>query len=295
MFSDSANAQFVACGGEVLDDFFTATAICTNISDAAERAECTSEARNDSKEGNLLCREQRDARRELCAELGEARYEPDWDPALRRRLFEPHHPNPYFPLGIGHQWEYESEDETVAIEVLDATKLIDGVTCIVVNDRVEVDGESSRTPTTGSGSARTARSTTAARARGTSRASKATIRRSGARRDRRLLEGGPRRRPFGHPLPGDAGRGQVYRQEWSASNAEDAARVLSTSFGCGGDPELDEFVPEALAELLCAADDCIVTGEFSPLSPGSFERKYYARGIGLFLEVHPDSVRSCSW
>lgn len=33
--------------------------------------------------------------------------------------------------------------------------------------------------------------------------------------------------------------GAVYRQEWSPNNAEDAARVLSTSYGFGSDPELD--------------------------------------------------------
>jgi hypothetical protein len=46
-------------------------------------------------------------------------------------------------------------------------------------------------------------------------------------------------------------------------------------------------VPEALAALLCAAGDCVVTGEFTPLDPEVFERKYYARGVGLFLEVDP--------
>jgi hypothetical protein len=31
----------------------------------------------------------------------------------------------------------------------------------------------------------------------------------------------------------------------------------------------------------------VVTREFSPLDPEVFERKYYAAGIGLFLEVNP--------
>ena len=111
--SDTANAQFVACGGEVLDDFFTATAICINLSDPAERAECSAEARDDSKDGNQLCREQRDARRELCDEIGEDRYDPDFDPAHFDANFNSlTHPNPYFPLGIGHHWEYASEEES---------------------------------------------------------------------------------------------------------------------------------------------------------------------------------------
>jgi hypothetical protein len=35
--------------------------------------------------------------------------------------------------------------------------------------------------------------------------------------------------------------------------------------------------------------DCVVTRNFSLLEPGVIERKYYARGIGVFLEVKPGS------
>lgn len=82
--------------------------------------------------------------------------------------------------------------------------------------------------------------------------------------------------------------GQVYRQEFAPGVAEDAARVLSTTYAFGSDAELDAHVPQPLAELPCAAADCVVTAEFSALDPGAFERKYYARGIGLFLEVSPE-------
>jgi len=81
--------------------------------------------------------------------------------------------------------------------------------------------------------------------------------------------------------------GAVYRQEFSPGNAEDAATVLSITYGYGTDAELDRFVPPALARHLCAANDCVVTGEFTPIEPTAYERKYYARGIGLFLEVDP--------
>jgi hypothetical protein len=79
--------------------------------------------------------------------------------------------------------------------------------------------------------------------------------------------------------------GQVYRQEFSPGVAEDFATVLSTSYGFGSDPDLDEFVPQDLADLLCGARDCVVTRESTPIEPGGFQRKYYARGIGLFLEI----------
>jgi hypothetical protein len=78
--------------------------------------------------------------------------------------------------------------------------------------------------------------------------------------------------------------GEIYRQEWAPGDAEDAAEVLSTTYGYGEDEELDEFVPQELAELLCNGD-CVVTRDFNPLEPDAEERKYYAPGIGPFLEV----------
>jgi hypothetical protein len=81
--------------------------------------------------------------------------------------------------------------------------------------------------------------------------------------------------------------GEVYRQEFSLGNAEDLVEVLSTTYAFGNDPELDQFVPQQLAELLCSSD-CVVTKDYTPLEPGVFERKYYAPGIGRFLEVNPD-------
>jgi hypothetical protein len=81
--------------------------------------------------------------------------------------------------------------------------------------------------------------------------------------------------------------GSTYRQEFSAGNAEDAAMVLSTTYSYGHDATLDQLVPPALAQLLCAAGDCVVTAEFSPLSPGNLEHKYFARGIGFFLATKP--------
>jgi hypothetical protein len=76
----------------------------------------------------------------------------------------------------------------------------------------------------------------------------------------------------------------VYRQEWVLLDAEDAAEVLSIAYGFGADPELDAFVPQDLADLLCS-DDCLVTRDFTPIEPDVAERKYYAPDIGLFLEV----------
>lgn len=40
----------------------------------------------------------------------------------------------------------------------------------------------------------------------------------------------------------------------------------------------------ALINHLCA-NDCVVTENFAPIEPDVLEHKYYAPGIGVFLEV----------
>jgi hypothetical protein len=95
--------------------------------------------------------------------------------------------------------------------------------------------------------------------------------------------------------------GDVYVEEASLGNAEDVTEVLSTTYRFGsGAPELDELVPPALAQTFCSRRDCVVTKNFSLLEPGIFARKYYAPGIGVFLEVEPDEGKairlvSCSF
>lgn len=85
--------------------------------------------------------------------------------------------------------------------------------------------------------------------------------------------------------------GQAYRQEFSLGNAEDVAEVLSTNYVFGGetdDPDnLDYLVPGELANHFCPDKDarCLVTRDFTPLEPDVEERKYYAPNIGVFLEV----------
>ncbi len=86
------------------------------------------------------------------------------------------------------------------------------------------------------------------------------------------------------PAPGD-----VYLEEFSLGNAEDATEILSTTYIFGNNAELDRFVLQQLAQRLCSSGDCVVTKSFSLLEPGIVARKYFARGIRFFLEVDPDS------
>ncbi len=87
-----------------------------------------------------------------------------------------------------------------------------------------------------------------------------------------------------HPKPG-----QAFRQEFSLGNAEDVAEVLTKTFACDDRSKFAELVPGSLTAFGAAAcddSDCVVTREFSPLDPGVSEWKYFAPGVGMFLEVN---------
>ncbi|MDQ3831666.1 MAG: hypothetical protein M3361_20700 [Candidatus Tectomicrobia bacterium] len=285
--SRTAKAVFRACQSEVRDDFFIAKATCISVSDDVERAQCFADARASRRESKELCREQRTGRLDACKSLGEGRYDPDFDPANFDDPRNPTNPNPYFPLGIGNQWEYRGGAETNTVQVLNQTKAIAGVTCIVVRDKVFNDGDLAESTDDWFAPAKDG-----------------TVWYCGEEvKNFESFEGDDPRRPELVSIDGSfkAGRdgdkpgiifqasptpGQVYLEEFSLGNAEDVTEVLSTTYAFGSNPELDQFVPEPLAERFCSGD-CVVTSNFSPLEPGVFARKYYAPGIGVFLEVNP--------
>ncbi|MDP3938865.1 MAG: hypothetical protein Q8R92_12130, partial [Deltaproteobacteria bacterium] len=135
--SRTATMAFSACGSEIRDDYAIAMAICLNVSDDDDREECTSDAKEEYQEATARCRVQLDGRRDLCEAIGEDRYDPDFDPALFDTNFtNPPHLNSHYPVRIGNHWEFEGAGEHIVVEVLNETKLIEGVTCVVVNDVV---------------------------------------------------------------------------------------------------------------------------------------------------------------
>jgi hypothetical protein len=291
--SETAEVQFSGCKFEIQDDAHKAKAICINITDSQERKQCFIEASTALKESNKLCEAQRKARKQLCNAIGEARYDPDLNPANFDQDFT-HltHPNPYRPLGIGNHWKYEGGGETVFIDVLNKTKLIDGLTCLVVRDTVVLNGELHEDTLDWFAQAKNG-----------------DVFYCGEEvKDYESFDGDNPREPelieiagsfkqgrngdkAGITFKGKSVVGDIYRQEFSVGNAEDVVQVLSTSYSFGSNAELDKFVPPALAKALCANKDCIVTGEFTPInpSPEGFARKYYAPGIGVFLEVVPST------
>ena len=284
--TQTANALFEACEDEVESESFIDKAICINISNSKGRKECLDEREDALEEGNQLCQEQHDGRLDACKSLGEDRYDPDFKPALFDDPKNPNNPNPYFPLTIGNIWEYAGGTEFNTLEVLNETKLIDGVTCIVVRDQVFKDGDLVEDTDDWYAQAKDGntwycgeevkdfesfdgdnpRIPELVSIDGSSKAG-----RDGAKPGIIFLAS---------PAPDD-----VYLEEFSLGNAEDVTEILSTTYAFGSNPELDQFVQQQLAERFCSDGDCVVTKNFSLLEPGIFARKYYGLGIGVFLEV----------
>ena len=67
----------------------------------------------------------------------------------------------------------------------------------------------------------------------------------------------------------------VHGQEFLLGEAEDVGLVIS----------LGETVTVPYGTFT----DCLQTEDFSPLEPGVFERKFYAPGIGVILEIDLES------
>jgi hypothetical protein len=290
-----------ACRFEATDDFYKEAAICNNYSESEERIECQQAAAASRSETLESCSAQLTARRELCTEVGEGRYDPEFDDIdFETNFRNPSRINEYYPLRVGNKAELRGGGEVVKIEVLNKTKLIDEVQCVVVRDVVTVDGK-----------LKEATDDWLAVERG------GNVWYCGEEvKDYEFFEGDRPQAPqlvsrdgsFKAGVSGDkpgilflgAPRvGKVYREEFSIGNAEDVSKVLSTTYSYGANPALDRFVPPALAQMLCARD-CIVLLAFTPMDPGVVEHKYYARGIGLFLNVKPASgeivqLTSCNY
>jgi hypothetical protein len=184
--------------------------------------------------------------------------------------------NPLFPLPVGRILTYEADTEdgleTNTVEITSQTKVILGVTCVVVHDQVYLDGE--LTEDTLDWFAQD---------------QDGNVWYMGE--DSKELVGGVVVSTAGSWEGGVDGAtpgivmwgtipdvGLTYRQEYYAGEAEDMATILAT----------DEMadVPYGMFS------GCLKTGEFTPLEKDTYEEKYYAPGIGDVLEVDQDDVRT---
>lgn len=285
--SQTADSLLTGCNAQANADADVKNAICINYSDTNERDECFSDLKDEKTEARHLCQQQHDWRLSACNLLGEKRYDPSFEPADFDSDFSNlTKPNPYFPLTIGDKWKYKGGGEVNTVEVTNQTKQMEsGVNCIVIVDKVFTNGQ--LTESTNDWFAQ---------------ALNGDVWYCGE--DTREYETFPGDHPQKPELIDNEGsfkagrdadkggiiflanpkKGKVYLEEFSLANAEDATVILSNSYSFGKDSDLDQLVPQALADRFCS-NDCVVTKNFSLLEPGVIDRKYYAKGIGVFLEV----------
>jgi hypothetical protein len=288
--SQTARTLFQACGFERQDAYWVDVARCLNVTDAAERGTCYRDAAGARRDHAESCQAQLDWRLAACDKLGDAPYDPEFDAVdFEKDYTHPSTTNPYFPLTPGTQWIYQGGGEVNRIKVTNRTKRIDDIDCLVVHDQVFLNGSLKEDT----------EDWYAQHKNGDVWYCGEEV------KDYESFDGDRPRRPELVKVDGSfkAGRngdkpgvifrgaprvGEAYLEEFSLGNAEDVTEILSASYTYGLNRDLDEFVPAALARLLCAGEDCVVTKNYSLLEPGVIARKYYAPGVGFFLEVKPD-------
>ena len=283
--TQTADMLLDACQASVVDDGAVGEAICINIEDTKDRNDCLDDLADSQDEASQLCEDQHDTRLAGCGVLGEDRYDPDFSSARFDNPKNPSHPNPYFPLGVGKHWEYRSATQVNTVDIVNETKMIAGVKCIVFRDLVfekgliheatddwYVPGKDGSVWYFGEEvkDYETFKGDNPLRSELVSIDGSFKAGRDGAK---------PGIIALANPQVGDA-----YLEEFSLGNAEDVTEILSTTYAYGNDPVLDQGVPALLAKRFCKGN-CIVTKNYSLLEPGLFARKYYARGVGTILEV----------
>lgn len=190
-------------------------------------------------------------------------YDPVIDPANFVTVIN----NPYLPLRPGTTWVLrgtsDGEAEVNTVRVTSKTKVILGVTCVVVEDVVEADGELAEKTFDWFAQDREgnvwyfgedSKEYEGGRAVSTEGSWEAGV--DGAKPGI-VMKANPR-------------VGEIYRQEYYVGEAEDMAEVL----------RLDGTVKVKYGLF----DNVLVTKEWTPLEPGVEENKYYARGVGLLKE-----------
>lgn len=260
----TAHAAQTACVLGANSDSELAKAKCLNTSAAPAARACRQAATDEKKEALEDCKDQLEARIDVCRELGPAIYDPPIDPNNFGTTVD----NPFFPLTPGTTYVYETQTqdglERDVVEVTSQTRQILGVTCIEVHDAVSLEGvlaedtldwyaqdlsgnvwyfgENSKTIENG-----------------------LVVDLEGS------WEAGVDGAKPGIVMKAAPQVGDIYRQEFLLGEAEDIGRVLSLN--------------ESATVPYGSFTGLLMTEDSSPLEPDAVEHKYYASGIGTIMEV----------
>ncbi|MCZ6659061.1 MAG: hypothetical protein O7C67_17370 [Gammaproteobacteria bacterium] len=287
---ESARLLRYACEFDTREGLLEATAICLDSS--APDDACFAAAEDEFAEDREECADVLEARQELCEVLDDAVHEPDFGEEFAANFIDPLligngiAPNPYFPLVQGNRWTYEGTfidddgeevTETIVVTVTDATKLIDGITCLVVNDVAVEDGEVIEN--TDDWFAQDLEGNVwycgeiaenFETFEGDEPEEPELVDIEGSWKSGREGSKAGMLIPF-EPEPGD-----VIRQELAYGDAEDAVEIVSVT--------ASESAPGG-----SCTETCLHTIDFTPLEPGVTEDKYYVPGIGLIVEVDAET------
>jgi hypothetical protein len=269
---NTSTAAQTACEADGKDDRWIAVGNCLNLAEAAARQLCIADAKDARAEKSQECDDQFAARESLCEAVGQAPYDPVIAPANFHSPQETAaQPNPFFPLVPGTQWVYVGGGEKDTVTVTGNTRVILGVTTTEVHDVVADENTLATLEDTLDWYAQDLQGNVwyfGELAQQFENGRLAGLEGS--------WTGGVEGAKPGIIMEATPKVGDVYRQEFSLGNAEDAAEVLSTTG--------NETVPAA-----DCAGACLVTRDFSPLEPDVEENKHYKSGVGLILEVDPAS------
>jgi len=262
----ASKASIQSCKLEAATTVALANGACANLSTKEAVKACKAEAKAVFKEEKEDCADQVDSHKALCEQLGKAPYDP---PISQADFLSPAataaSPNPYFPLVPGTVWTYAGGGEVVVVTVTNQTRVIDGVTTIVVRDVGSVGGVVEEDT----------EDYFAQHVNGSvwyfGELSKSFEDGQLVSLHGSFLAGVDGAKP-GIIMQATPTVGQVYRQEFALGVAEDAGEVISITG--------TESVPGA-----SCAGTCVVTRDFNPNEPGGEENKFYAPGIGSILEI----------
>jgi hypothetical protein len=204
------------------------------------------------------------------AEQSAANYAPDIDSSNFVKGVD----NPYFPLEPGTTWVYEGRTpegtERVEDTVLQETKRIMGVECVVLRDRVWLNGE--LIEDTVDWHAQDREGNVWYFGEYTKEYENGKVVSTGGS----FVAGEEGALP-GIIMPADPKVGDSYRQEYYRGEAEDMAEVISLD-GAG----LNDAVSTPYGSF---REGVLVTKDWNPLEPEILEHKYYAPGVGLIGET----------
>lgn len=194
-----------------------------------------------------------------------ADYHPALDPAHVADIID----NPYLPLTVGSQWEYEGTAdegvETITVVVTGERREVMGISAFVIRDTVKVDGQVTEDTydwfiQDDEGNVWYLGEDTKEYENGV------VVSTAGS------WEAGVAGALPGIAMPANPAVGDAYRQEYFAGEAEDMFEIVGTN--------------RALTVRAGTFDNAITTKDWTPLSPNIIEEKWYAAGVGVVFETH---------